>query len=102
MERERQQNDSLVNGTIRMCSPLASGRGPPAKSHRPTSQPIPPSNMPEYCGRGAGQRAGGARGRRGGSVLLAASRRREFCHFDGTPCLSLLKRPLKVQGGAIK
>ena len=29
------------------------------------------------------------------------SRRRD-CHFDDTPCLSLLKHPMKVQGGAIK
>ena len=27
------------------------------------------------------------------------SRRREFCHFDDTPCLSLLKHLIKVQGG---
>ena len=32
----------------------------------------------------------------------ADSRRREFCHFDDTPCLSLLKHLMKVQGGAIK
>ena len=29
-----------------------------------------------------------------------ASRRREFCHFDGTPSLCLLKRLLKGEGGA--
>ena len=30
------------------------------------------------------------------------SRRREFCHFADTPCLSLLKHILKVEGGVIK
>ena len=24
------------------------------------------------------------------------------CHFDGTPCLSLLKRLIKVQGGVVR
>ena len=28
--------------------------------------------------------------------------RRRDCHFDDTPCLSLLNHPTKVQGGAIK
>ena len=32
---------------------------------------------------------------------LAGSRRRD-CHFDDTPCLSLLKHLLKVRGAAIK
>ena len=29
-----------------------------------------------------------------------SSRRREFCHFDDTPCLSILKHLLQVEGGA--
>ena len=33
---------------------------------------------------------------------IAGSRRREFCHFHDTPCLSLLKHLPKVQGGVIK
>ena len=38
---------------------------------------------------------------RGGGGGGGGSRRRD-CHFDYTPCLSLLKHLIKVQGGAIK
>ena len=31
-----------------------------------------------------------------------ASSRRRDCHFTGTPCLSLLKRLIKLRGGAIQ
>ena len=37
-----------------------------------------------------------------GSEKSGKSSRRRDCHFDDTPCLSLLKHLLKVQGGAIK
>ena len=32
-------------------------------------------------------------------TLASPSRRREFCHFTDTPCLSLLKHLIKVHGG---
>ena len=35
-------------------------------------------------------------------LLRAPPSRRRDCHFTDTPCLSLLKNLLKVQGGAIK
>ena len=31
--------------------------------------------------------------------MARPSRRREFCHVDDTPCSSLLKHLVKVQGG---
>ena len=34
--------------------------------------------------------------------LAGLDSRRRDCHFDDTPCLSLLKHLIKVQGGAIK
>ena len=40
--------------------------------------------------------------RRGCSRTSRPGRRREFCHSADTPCLSLVKHLMKVQGGAIK
>ena len=35
-------------------------------------------------------------------TMPGSDSRRRDCHFDDTPCLSLLKHLLKAQGGAIK
>ena len=35
------------------------------------------------------------------ATTVRGSRRRD-CHFDDTPCVSLLKHLIKVQGGAIR
>ena len=61
----------------------------------------------------AGWLAGAAAAAAAATALAAAAARRRShrasgashwrdCHFDDTPCKSLLKHPVKVQGGAIK
>ena len=75
-----------------------------------------PTLQPE-SDHGSTVRTGGVEADRGGALLAATveqirrlstrgvdglvSRRRD-CHFTDTPCISLLKHLLKVQGGAIK